>query len=114
VLFGPEQKFFEMVAHEAVQVGKFRIAAAVGVSVLASGAEGHADGADQGSGQRRAAAIAGDFGSTQVAARHRHAGVAGLQMRREAADQGANGASGEAPGQMAERHELVASVHLVD
>jgi hypothetical protein len=34
VLFGPEQEFFEMVAHEAVQIGKFRIAATVGVGVL--------------------------------------------------------------------------------
>jgi hypothetical protein len=34
VLFGPEQEFFEMVAHKPVQVGKFRIAAAVGVGVL--------------------------------------------------------------------------------
>lgn len=55
-----------------------------------------------------------DFRGTQVASRRRHAGVAGLQMPREAADQGANGASGGAPGQMAERHELVASVNLVD
>jgi hypothetical protein len=55
-----------------------------------------------------------DFRGTLVAGRRRHAGVAGLQMRREAADQGANGARGGAPGQLAERHELVASVNLVD
>ncbi len=34
VFFGPAQEFLEMVAHEAVQIGKFRIAATVGVGVL--------------------------------------------------------------------------------
>jgi hypothetical protein len=36
------------------------------------------------------------------------------EMPRKAADQGANEAIGGAPAQMAERHELVASVNLVD
>jgi hypothetical protein len=53
-----------------------------------------------------------DLRGTQVVSRRRHAGVAGLQMRREAADQGANGAKGGAAGQMASRHELVSSVNL--
>jgi hypothetical protein len=34
VLFGPAQQWFEMVAHEAVQVGKLRIATAVIAGVL--------------------------------------------------------------------------------
>jgi hypothetical protein len=34
VLFGPEQEFFEMVAHKPVQLGKLRIAAVAGVGVL--------------------------------------------------------------------------------
>ncbi len=48
--------------------------------------------------------LQGDLRGTQVAGRRRHAGVAGLQIPREAADQGANGAQGGAPRQTTGRH----------
>jgi hypothetical protein len=49
-----------------------------------------------------------DLRGTQVAERRRHAGVASMQTRREAADQGADGTRGGAPGQTVGRSSALA------